>query len=109
MQLVKVHTSQKAPSSISGSSSLEEIGNFKKYIFINIILYCLPYICKKIKIYTLRNDNEYQLAKQILKKYEEKANKENLKMELKETFEEEQRKSDKIKEFKKYLNEENLK
>lgn len=67
------------------------------------------YICKKIKIYTLRNDNEYQLAKQILKKYKEKVKKENLKMELKETFEEEQRKSDKIKEFKKYLNEENLK
>lgn len=88
---------------------IEEIGNFKKYIFINIILYCLPYICKKIKIYTLKDDEEYQLAKQILKKYEEKANKENLKMELKETFEEEQRKSDKIKEFKKYLNEENLK
>lgn len=88
---------------------LEEIGDFKKYIFINIILYCLPYICKKIKIYTLRNDEEYQLAKQILKKYEEKANKENLKMELKETFEEEQRKSDKIKEFKKYLNEDNEK
>lgn len=88
---------------------IEEIGNFKKYIFINIILYCLPYICKKIKIYTLKNDNEYQLAKQILKKYKEKVNKENLKMELKETFEEEQRKSDKIKEFKKYLNEENLK
>lgn len=88
---------------------IEEIGNFKKYIFINIILYCLPYICKKIKIYTLKNDNEYQLAKQILKKYKEKVNKENLKMELKETFEEEQRKSDKIKEFKKYLNEDNEK
>ena len=109
MQLVKVHTSQKAPSSISGSSSLEEIGNFKKYIFINIILYCLPYICKKIKIYILRNDNEYQLAKQILKKYKEKVKKENLKIELEETFEKEQRKSDKIKEFKKYLNEDNEK
>ena len=84
---------------------IEEIGNFKKYIFINIILYCLPYICKKIKIYTLRNDNEYQLAKQILKKYKEKVKKENLKIELEETFEKEQRKSDKIKEFKKYLNE----
>lgn len=88
---------------------LEEIGNFKKYIFINIILYCLPYICKKIKIYTLRNDNEYQLAKQILKKYKEKVKKENLKIELEETFEKEQRKSDKIKEFKKYLNEDNEK
>jgi hypothetical protein len=88
---------------------IEEIGNFKKYIFINIILYCLPYICKKIKIYTLRNDNEYQLAKQILKKYKEKVKKENLKIELEETFEKEQRKSDKIKEFKKYLNEENEK
>ena len=88
---------------------IEEIGNFKKYIFINIILYCLPYICKKVKIYTLKNDNEYQLAKQILKKYEEKTNKENLKIELKESFEEEQRKSDKIKEFKKYLNENNEK
>lgn len=87
----------------------EEIGNFKKYIFINIILYCLPYICKKIKIYTLRNDNEYQLAKQILKKYKEKVKKENLKIELEETFEKEQRKSDKIKEFKKYLNEDNEK
>lgn len=82
-----------------------EIGNFKKYIYINIILYCLPYICKTIKIYTLKNDEEYQLAKQILKKYKEKAKKENLKIELKETFEEEQRKSDKIKEFKKFLNE----
>lgn len=88
---------------------IEEIGNFKKYIFINIILYCLPYICKKIKIYTLRNDNEYQLAKQILKKYKEKVKKENLKIELEETFEKEQRKSDKIKEFKKYLNEDNEK
>lgn len=88
---------------------IEEIGNFKKYIFINVILYCLPYICKKVKIYTLKNDNEYQLAKQILKKYEEKTNKENLKIELKESFEEEQRKSDKIKEFKKYLNENNEK
>lgn len=88
---------------------IEEIGNFKKYIFINIILYCLPYICKKIKIYTLRNDEEYQLAKQILKKYKEKVKKENLKIELEETFEKEQRKSDKIKEFKKYLNEDNEK
>lgn len=88
---------------------IEEIGNFKKYIFINIILYCLPYICKKIKIYTLRNDNEYQLAKQILKKYKEKVKKENLKIELEETFEKEQRKSDKIKEFKKYLIEDNEK
>lgn len=87
----------------------EEIGNFKKYIYINIILYCLPYICKTIKIYTLKNDEEYQLAKQILKKYKEKAKKENLKIELKETFEEEQRKSDKIKEFKKFLNEDNEK
>lgn len=88
---------------------IEKIGNFKKYIFINIILYCLPYICKKIRIYTLRNDNEYQLAKQILKKYKEKVKKENLKIELEETFEKEQRKSDKIKEFKKYLNEDNEK
>lgn len=88
---------------------IEEIGDFKKYIFINIILYCLPYICKKIKIYTLKNDNEYQLAKQILKKYKEKVKKENLKIDLKETFEKEQRKSDKIKEFKKYLNEDNEK
>ena len=81
-----------------------------KNIFILILFYIVYHIfVKKIKIYTLKNDNEYQLAKQILKKYEEKANKENLKMELKETFEEEQRKSDKIKEFKKYLNEENLK
>lgn len=89
----------------------EEINEFqgKIGIFIIIILCCLPYICKKIKIYTLRNDNEYQLAKQILKKYEEKANKENLKIELEETFEKEQRKSDKIKEFKKYLNEDNEK
>lgn len=88
---------------------IEKIGNFKKYIFINIILYCLPYICKKIRIYTLRNDNEYQLAKQILKKYKEKVKKENLKIELEETFEKEQRKSDKIKEFEKYLNEDNEK
>lgn len=88
---------------------IEKIGNFKKYIFINIILYCLPYICKKVKIYTLKNDNEYQLAKQILKKYEEKVKKEDLKIELEETFEKEQRKSDKIKEFQKYLNEDNEK
>ena len=39
----------------------------------------------------------------------EKVKKENLKIELKETFEEEQRKSDKIKEFKKFLNEDNEK
>lgn len=44
-----------------------------------------------------------------MKKYKEKVKKENLKIELKETFEEEQRKSDKIKEFKKYLNEDNEK
>lgn len=92
-------------------SSLEEINEFQIKIwgFIDIILCCLPYIRKKIKIYTLKNDEEYQLAKQILKKYEEKAKKENLKIELKETFEEEQRKSDKIKEFKKFLNEDNEK
>lgn len=92
-------------------SLTEEINEFqgKIGIFIDIILCCLPYIRKKIKIYTLKNDNEYQLAKQILKRYEEKANKENLKMELKETFEKEQRKSNKIKEFKKYLNEDNEK
>lgn len=94
----------------------KEINEFqgKIGIFIIVILCCLPYICKKIKIYTLKDDNEYQLAKQILKKYKEKVKKENLKIELKETFkeehfEEEQEKSDKIKEFKKYLNEENLK
>lgn len=89
----------------------EEINEFQRKIggFVIIILCCLPYICKKIKIYTLKNDEEYQLAKQILKKYEEKAKKENLKIELKETFEEEQRKSDKIKEFKKFLNEDNEK
>lgn len=88
-----------------------EINEFQRKIggFVIIILCCLPYICKKIKIYTLKNDEEYQLAKQILKKYEEKAKKENLKIELKETFEEEQRKSDKIKEFKKFLNEDNEK
>lgn len=92
-------------------SSLEEINEFQIKIwgFIDIILCCLPYIRKKIKIYTLKNDEEYQLAKQILKKYEEKAKKENLKIELKETFEEEQRKSNKIKEFKKFLNEDNEK
>lgn len=92
-------------------SLTEEINDFQEKIgiFIDIILCCLPYICKKVKIYTLKNDNEYQLAKQILKKYKEKVKKENLKIELEETFEEEQRKSDKIKEFKKYLNEENLK
>ena len=85
----------------------EEINEFQRKIggFVIIILCCLPYICKKIKIYTLKNDEEYQLAKQILKKYEEKTKKENLKIELKETFEEEQKKSDKIKEFKKFLNE----
>lgn len=85
----------------------EEINEFQRKIggFVIIILCCLPYICKKIKIYTLKNDEEYQLAKQILKKYKEKAKKENLKIELKETFEKEQRKSDKIKEFKKFLNE----
>lgn len=85
----------------------EEINEFQRKIwgFVIIILCCLPYICKKIKIYTLKNDEEYQLAKQILKKYKEKAKKENLKIKLKETFEEEQRKSDKIKEFKKFLNE----
>ena len=44
-----------------------------------------------------------------MKKYKEKVKKENLKIELKESFEEEQRKSDKIKEFKKYLNEDNEK
>lgn len=89
----------------------EEINEFQRKIggFVIIILCCLPYICKKIKIYTLKNDEEYQLAKQILKKYKEKAKKENLKIELKETFEEEQRKSDKIKEFKKFLNEDNEK
>lgn len=89
----------------------EEINEFQRKIggFVIIILCCLPYICKKIKIYTLKNDEEYQLAKQILKKYKEKVKKENLKIELKETFEEEQRKSDKIKEFKKFLNEDNEK
>ena len=89
----------------------EEINEFQRKIwgFVIIILCCLPYICKKIKIYTLKNDEEYQLAKQILKKYEEKTKKENLKIELKETFEEEQKKSDKIKEFKKFLNEDNEK
>lgn len=89
----------------------EEINEFQWKIggFVTIILCCLPYICKKIKIYTLKNDEEYQLAKQILKKYKEKAKKENLKIELKETFEEEQRKSNKIKEFKKFLNEDNEK
>lgn len=89
----------------------EEINEFQRKIwgFVIIILCCLPYICKKIKIYTLKNDEEYQLAKQILKKYKEKAKKENLKIKLKETFEEEQRKSDKIKEFKKFLNEDNEK
>lgn len=92
-------------------SLTEEINDFQGKIglFIDIILCCLPYIRKKIKIYTLRNDNEYQLAKQILKKYKEKVKKENLKIELEETFEKEQRKSDKIKEFKKYLNEDNEK
>lgn len=92
-------------------SSLEEINEFQRKIggFVIIVLCCLPYICKKIKIYTLKNDEEYQLAKQILKKYKEKVKKENLKIELKETFEEEQRKSDKIKEFKKFLNEDNEK
>lgn len=90
---------------------IEEINEFQRKIggFVIIILCCLPYICKKIKIYTLKNDEEYQLAKQILKKYKEKVKKENLKIELKETFEEEQRKSDKIKEFKKFLNEDNEK
>lgn len=89
----------------------EEINEFQRKIggFVIIILCCLPYICKKIKIYTLKNDEEYQLAKQILKKYKEKVKKENLKIELKETFEEEQRKSDKIKEFRKFLNEDNEK
>lgn len=92
-------------------SSLEKINEFQIKIwgFIDIILCCLPYICKKIKIYTLKNDEEYQLGKQILKKYKEKAKKENLKIKLKATFEEEQRKSDKIKEFKKFLNEDNEK
>ena len=72
----------------------EEINEFQRKIggFVIIILCCLTYICKKIKIYTLKNDEEYQLAKQILKKYKEKVKKENLKIELKETFEEEQRK-----------------
>ena len=48
-------------------SSLEEINEFQRKIggFVIIVLCCLPYICKKIKIYTLKNDEEYQLAKQI--------------------------------------------
>lgn len=87
----------------------KNIKNIFAIIFLNVALYSLPYIQKMIKTYELKDNEEYQLAKQILKKYEEKVKKEDLKIELEETFEKEQRKSDKIKEFQKYLNEDNEK
>lgn len=83
----------------------EEIGNFKKYIYINIILYCLPYIYKKIKIYTLKNDEEYQLAKQISEKYKKRIKKEKEKIKLEEITIKEQEKVKRIMEFRNYLNE----
>ena len=45
----------------------KNIKNIFAIIFLNVALYSLPYIRKMIKTYELKDNEEYQLAKQILK------------------------------------------
>lgn len=44
-------------------------------VLFNVVLYSLPYIRKIIKTYELKDDNEYQLAKQISEKYKKRKRK----------------------------------
>lgn len=81
------------------------------FILIPLFLICGYYwvkFSKKIAseiIYLLkyRKDKEYILAKEIIKKYEEKKKLKEKERKLKEIFEEEQEKSNNIKDFENYL------
>lgn len=53
-------------------------------VLCNVVLYSLPYIRKIIKTYELKDDNEYQLAKQISEKYKKRIKKEKEKIKLEE-------------------------
>lgn len=60
-------------------------------------------ISDKIYLFKYRYDKEYILAKEIIKKYEEKKKLKEKERKLKEVFEEEQEKSNNIKDFENYL------
>lgn len=74
-------------------------------VLCNVVLYSLPYIRKIIKTYELKDDNEYQLAKQISEKYKKRIKKEKEKIKLEEITIKEQEKVKRIMEFRNYLNE----
>ena len=83
------------------------------YDFIQVIivfLYMLIFyfilkakIADKIFLFKYRKDKEYILAKEIIKKYEEKKKLKEKERKLKEILEEEQEKSNNIKDFENYL------
>lgn len=72
-------------------------------VLCNVVLYSLPYIRKIIKTYELKDDNEYQLAKQISEKYKKRIKKEKEKIKLEEITIKEQEKVKRIMEFRNYL------
>lgn len=72
-------------------------------VLCNVVLYSLPYIRKIIKTYELKDDDEYQLAKQISEKYKKRIKKEKEKIKLEEITIKEQEKVKRIMEFRNYL------
>lgn len=68
-----------------------------------ILLIFVPFIQNFFKFKKLKKDEEYQLAKKVMQKYEERLNREK----IKEVLKNEQEKSNIIKDMKEYIKDDN--